>query len=834
MVTKGAWMAKDKGAFSWSYQRKIVILHRFSKWKLRGAHISVWAEIIPIEPETDNADAGIDDPFIIRFFTKRVNMKRSFMALVALSCTTGMVQANDNEPVDTLKTYQLQGVQVTSTRANNKTPMAFSNLSSDEIKKVNFGLDIPYVLSLTPSVTTTSDAGNGIGYTTLRVRGTDPSRINITANGIPVSDAESSTTFWVNMADFTSSVQSMQIQRGVGTSTNGAGAFGATINMQTENIGVRPFVGVDLSAGSYYSHKETVRFGTGLINDHWGLQGRLSNIGSKGYLDRASAKLNSYFLQAGYFGDNTMVKFITWNGMEETYHAWNYTSKYEQSLYGRQYNSCGEYYDENGNVHYYKNQTDNYHQQNYQLIWNQMFTPHWTLNTAVHYTRGDGYYDEYKSNKNLQDYGLSDTKFKTDLTRQKKMANDFYGAIASVTYNNLAGLQMVLGGGWNKYDGDHFGLVNWVKEPQKVLYPGYEYYRNNSKKTDGNVYGKVNWNFWQGMSAFVDLQYRHVNYKMQDPSDYYIANRSSEYVLNENFDFFNPKFGINYDITDNHKVYVSYAISHKEPVRNNYQNYWGTIDSKVNKNEKPVAEQLNDLELGYKYQSKAFSAGLNLYYMNYKNQFVLTGELDDIGEAKTKNFDKSYRMGVELEAAWKPVDWFRWDINATFSKNKVKDMTVGLDDGSVANLGTCDLAFSPSAILNNIFSFNYQGFSASIQSQYTSKQNLTNTGISAYNNYKEDGSFDQSVDMCLKEHFTTNVDLSYRFSLHCLGLKDATVGVTFYNIFSAKYDNNGWAAPSYRKGANGQVEAFCTEDLYEAGFAPSAPFNWMAHLSLNF
>ncbi len=761
-------------------------------------------------------------------------MKRSFMALVALSCTTGMVQANDNEPVDTLKTYQLQGVQVTSTRANNKTPMAFSNLSSDEIKKVNFGLDIPYVLSLTPSVTTTSDAGNGIGYTSLRVRGTDPSRINITANGIPVSDAESSTTFWVNMADFTSSVQSMQIQRGVGTSTNGAGAFGATINMQTENIGVRPFVGVDLSAGSYYSHKETVRFGTGLINDHWGLQGRLSNIGSKGYLDRASAKLNSYFLQAGYFGDNTMVKFITWNGMEQTYHAWNYTSKYEQSLYGRQYNSCGEYYDENGNVHYYKNQTDNYHQQNYQLIWNQMFTPQWTLNTAVHYTRGDGYYDEYKSNKNLQDYGLSDTKFKTDLTRQKKMANDFYGAIASVTYNNLAGLQMVLGGGWNKYDGDHFGLVNWVKEPQKVLYPGYEYYRNNSKKTDGNVYGKVNWNFWQGMSAFVDLQYRHVNYKMQNPSDYYIANRSTEYVLNETFDFFNPKFGINYDITDNHKVYVSYAISHKEPVRNNYQNYWGTIDSKVNKNEKPVAERLNDLELGYKYQSKAFSAGLNLYYMNYKNQFVLTGELDDIGEAKTKNFDKSYRMGVELEAAWKPVDWFRWDINATFSKNKVKDMTVGLDDGSVANLGTCDLAFSPSAILNNIFSFNYQGFSASIQSQYTSKQNLTNTGISAYNNYKKDGAFDQSVDMCLKEHFTTNVDLSYRFSLHCLGLKDATVGVTFYNIFSAKYDNNGWAAPSYRKGANGQVEAFCTEDLYEAGFAPSAPFNWMAHLSLNF
>lgn len=758
----------------------------------------------------------------------------SVMVLSALSSAVTTAQANNNEPVDTLKNYQLQGVQVVSTRADNKTPMAFSTLSQQDIKKVNFGLDLPYVLALTPSITTTSDAGNGIGYTSLRVRGTDPSRINITANGIPVSDAESSTTFWVNMADFTSSLQSIQIQRGVGTSTNGAGAFGGTINMQTENIGVNPFVGIDLSAGSYYSHRETVRFGTGLINNHWGLQGRLSNIGTKGYLDRASAKLNSYFLQGGYFNDKTMVKFITWNGTEETYHAWNYTSKYEQSLYGRRYNSCGEYYDDNGNVHYYKDQTDNYHQQNYQLIWNQTFSPLWTLNVAAHYTHGDGYYDEYKSNKNLQDYGLSDSKYKTDLTRQKKMKNDFYGAIASVMYDNQAGLQAILGGGWNKYDGDHFGLVKWVKAPQKVFYPGYEYYRNNAKKTDGNIYAKFNYELYHGLNAYLDLQYRHIDYKIQNPNDWYIENRNYDYVINDKFDFFNPKAGFNYQIDSHNKVYASFAISHKEPVRNNYQNYWGTIDSKENKNEKPVAERLNDLEFGYKYQSRLFSAGVNFYYMNYKNQFVLTGDLDDIGEAKTKNFYKSYRMGMELEAAYAPVDWFRWDINATFSKNKVKDMTVVLDDGTVANLGNCDLAFSPSTILNNIFTFKYAGFNASIQSQYVSKQNLTNTGMSTYNNYKEDGSFDQAVDMFLKEHFTTNVDLSYNFNLHCLGLKNGTVGITLYNIFNSKYDNNGWAAPAYRKGSNGQVEAYCTEDLYEAGFAPSAPFNWMAHLSLNF
>ena len=284
-------------------------------------------------------------------------MKRLFLGIAALVCA---VSVNAEETTaDSLLSVNLQDVQVVSTRASKKTPVAYTNVSQKELKSVNFGQDLPYLISLTPSVTMTSDAGNGIGYTSLRVRGTDPSRINITANGIPVNDAESATVFWVNMGDFASSVQSIQIQRGVGTSTNGAGAFGATLNMQTEDIGLKPYFGLDLSGGSYYSHKETLRFGTGILGGHWGIQGRISNIGSKGYLDRASTKLNSYFLQGGYFGDNTVVKFITWNGQEQTYHAWNYTSKYEQSLYGRTYNSCGEYWDEQGNVHYYDGQTDN-------------------------------------------------------------------------------------------------------------------------------------------------------------------------------------------------------------------------------------------------------------------------------------------------------------------------------------------------------------------------------------------------------------------------------------------------------------------------------------------
>ena len=758
-------------------------------------------------------------------------MKRLFGLAALFAVATAQASELDTQ-LDTLKSVELQNVQVVATRATHKTPVAFTNMSKEQLKAVNHGQDIPYLLSLTPSVTITSDAGNGIGYTSLRVRGTDPSRINITANGIPMNDAESAQLYWVNMGDFASSVQSMQIQRGVGTSTNGAGAFGATLNMQTENIGMTPYVGVDMSGGSYYSHKETVRFGTGLLDGHWGLQGRLSNIGSKGYLERASTKLNSYFLQAGWFGDNTVVKFITFNGVEETYHAWNYTSKYEQSLYGRRYNSCGEYYDADGNTRYYDNQTDNYHQQNYQLIWNQRLSNVLSLNTALHYTKGQGYYEEYKRKRTLFEYDLDPlmTWDKSDLVRQKKMDNDFYGVVASLIFDNHKDLQATVGGGWNKYDGDHFGLVKWVKNPATSLQPDHQYYGNTTKKTDFNIYGKVNYELFAGLNAFVDLQYRHVGVKMNGPTDEidWDTNKRIVYDMNESFNFFNPKFGLNYDITRNHKVYASYAIAHKEPTRNNFEN---NINAEL---EMPKAERLNDLEVGYKYQSTVFSAGVNFYWMNYKDQFVLTGEIDKIGEAITRNVPKSYRLGVEVEAALKPVEWFRWDVNATWSNNRVKGITVQLTDNSVADLGDQPLAFSPDWIANNIFTFKYKGLNASIQSQYISEQYMTNTGLKSYQTLDDNG---QPVDvsMMLDGHFTTNIDLAYNFKLPKFGIKDATIGITLYNIFSAEYDNNGWAAPAYTK-ENGKVVAtgWGTSDQYEAGFAPSAPFNMMAHLSVNF
>ena len=586
-----------------------------------------------------------------------------------------------------------------------------------------------------------------------------------------------------------------------------------------------------------------------MLGGHWGIQGRLSNIGSKGYLDRASTKLNSYLLQAGYFNDNTVVKLITWNGIEETYHAWNYTSKYEQSLYGRRYNSCGVMgYDDNGNPNsYYKDQTDNYHQQNYQLIWNQRITGELSSNVGLHYTKGQGYYQQFQSAATQMMYGMSwasyglstDDTVVDDLVDQQKMDNDFYGVVASLNYDNKKNLQVIVGGGWNRYSGDQFGHIVWVKpgvvttvcEPA-ALTPDFEYYRNHSRKTDFNVYGKATYEFVKGLNAFIDLQYRHVGYKLQDPTVMYGVNQDKRYVIDNHYNFFNPKFGINYDINARHKLYASYGIGHKEPVRNNFMQQIANPDRA---DTKASAERLNDLEVGYKFQSPTFAAGANIYWMNYKDQLVLTGELNAIGEALTKNLDKSYRLGVELEAAWMPVDWFRWDVNATFSKNRVRDMVVTLTDGTNVNLGDQPLSFSPDLILNNILTFSYKGMKASVQSQYIGDQYLTNTGFKEMECMDADGNKTYET-LLLKKHFNTNVDLSYHFSLRQMGIKEVTAGVTLYNVFSAKYDNNGWASPQLTND-NGSIKAvneWGVRDCGAAGFAPSAPFNMMAHVSVEF
>ena len=717
---------------------------------------------------------------------------------------------------DSLRVVNLNEVEIISTRATKTTPVAFTNVSKEQLKKQNFGQDLPYLLSMTPSAITTSDAGAGIGYTTLRVRGTDGTRINVTANGIPINDAESHNVFWVNMPDFASSVKDMQIQRGAGTSTNGAGAFGASINMQTGDFSLKPYAELNGSYGSFNTHKETVKVGTGLIDSHWSFDARLSNISTDGYLDRAEVGLNSFYLQGGYYNDNTSIKLITFGGKERTYHAWNYASKDEMKEYGRRYNSCGLMYtDDDGVQHFYNDQTDNYVQKNYQLLVNHNFTQQWNLNVGLHYTKGDGYYQEYKQDRSLEEYGMTsfehngETIEETDLVRKKAMDNGFGGGIFSVNYNNSR-LQASLGGAFNRYEGDHFGKVLWVENYIGSLDPDRDYYRNKASKNDGNIYLKANYELFDNFSVYADMQYRHITYKIYGQNDKWNETELQRLTINEKFNFFNPKGGLSWQINANNRLFGSFSVAHKEPTRNNY------TDGKFT--EFPKAERLFDYELGYTFANSWLHAGANLYYMDYKDQLVLTGELNEIGEAVAANVPDSYRMGVELMAGINLPCGFQWDINATLSKNRIKNFVetiYGYDDdwnslpGVQINHGTTHIAFSPDFILNNRFGYSYKGFEVALQSQYVSKQYMSNMDIE---------------DHRLDAYFVSNLNLAYTFKLP--KVKSITVGCTIYNLFNEEYENNGWASSDY----SNSVEH---RNNY-AGYAAQAGTNVLGHISLSF
>lgn len=743
-------------------------------------------------------------------------MRRNAMIVCLLMATTGaFAQAPEK---DSLQTVGLQEVEVIATRATAHTPVAYTNLSKEQLKKANTGVDMPYLLTFTPSVLTTSDAGAGIGYTSIRVRGTDATRINVTTNGIPMNDAESHSIFWVNTPDFASSLQDVQIQRGAGTSTNGAGAFGASINMQTQGISPTPYAEFSGSYGSFNTHKETVKAGTGIINGHWGFDARLSNVSSDGYIDRASVGLNTYFLQGGYYTDNTSIRLITFANKERTYHAWNYASKEEMEQYGRRYNSCGLMYeDEKGVQHFYEDQTDNYIQKHYQLLLNHRFNSQWNMNIGLHYTKGDGYYQEYKTRRTLVEYGLSPFVFddkevtKSDLVRKKAMDNKFGGGIFSFTYKGDR-LQATLGGALNRYNGDHFGRVLWVKSYVGDLNPDTDYYFNNATKNDGNIYLKANYELAKGVNAYMDLQYRHICYKIDGTNDKYnwLASEMQRLDIHEDFGFFNPKAGLSWQINPHHRLFVSFSEAQKEPTRNNYTD--GRFD------EHPKPERLLDYELGYTFAGKTFQAGANLYYMDYKDQLVLTGELNEIGEAMASNVPDSYRMGVELMANLRLPCGFTWNINATLSKNRVKNFTETLFENEeagteawVINHGNTPLSFSPDFILNNRFGYTYKGFEASLQSQYVSKQYMSNA---------------KQEECTLDAYFVSNLALAYTFKLP--KVKSMTVGCTLYNLFNEKYENNGYAGSGYYYDGDRKVR------YNYAGYAAQAGTHLLAHVSINF
>lgn len=709
---------------------------------------------------------------------------------------------------------------VIATRATQQTPIAFTNLSRDEISRNNHGQDIPYLISNTPSVVSTSDAGAGIGYTSVRIRGIDATRINVTANGIPVNDAESHSVFWVNMPDFASSVKDIQLQRGVGTSTNGAGAFGASMNLQTADFSHKPYAEVSASFGSFLTHKETLRLGTGLLKNHWTFDLRLSNIGTDGYIDRASAHLQSFYAQAAWVGAATSARLIAFGGKEQTYHAWNYASREEMELYGRRYNSCGYMYtDSAGMQHFYEDQTDNYVQTNLQLLLDHRFTNNWSAHLGAHYTKGDGYYQEYKTDRKLIEYGMlpyevnGEMVKRSDLVRKKAMDNHFAGAVASVNYHDNR-LRATLGGAANHYIGDHFGRVLWVKNYIGALDPNTNYYRNEANKTDANVYLRAEYLLGKGITAYADAQYRYIRYRIEGTNDKYNSYAGTGMQgldLNERFHFFNPKAGINWQANQHLRLFASVSMAHKEPTRNNYTDGYFT--------ELPRPERLIDYELGATYADKRWHVGANLYWMNYRNQLVLTGELNEIGEPVSANVARSYRAGVELQGGFSLPCGVEWKGNVTLSRNHIRDFKetiYGYDDdwnelpAAVIDHGDTHIAFSPEVIANSNLSYTWRGLRADLQTQYVGEQYMSNADVAEH---------------LLDDYCVTNLHLSYTFTPRRYA-RSIRVGASVYNLFNAKYESNGWASSEYLNTPDNRVNY--------TGYAAQAGTNFMTHLTLTF
>ncbi|WP_282786323.1 TonB-dependent receptor [Flavobacterium croceum] len=670
--------------------------------------------------------------------------KTKMVALV--STITFAVFAQQTKKQDTLKPKQLEEVIISSIRVSKKTPVTFSDLNQKEIAPRNLGQDIPILMNFMPSVVTTSDAGNGFGYTGIRVRGSDATRVNVTINGIAYNDSESSGTFFVDMPDFASSLQSLQLQRGVGTSTNGSGAFGASLNLLTESYSTKAYGEIANSFGSFNSHKHTAKFSTGLFSKKFEISGRLSWLKSDGYIQRASSNLKSYFFQSNYIGETTLLKLLVFGGAERTYQAWNGIDA-DKLQEDRTYNYSGLYFDENGNPQFYKNEVDDYTQHHIQLHWNERLTDKWHTNFALHYTKGKGYYENFKEDASYNSYNLTpqNGNTTTDLARQKWLNNDFYGLTFSINYKKEA-LDFSVGGAYNQYKGKHYGLVNWGVAilPSEIGKHYYDYFGN---KNDGNIYAKTYYAISKKWSAFVDLQYRNVTYT---------ANGIAVTDVQDQFHFFNPKAGINYLLNKQNTFYFSYAKAHREPNRNDYEN--GTV--------KP--EKLNDFELGWRCTKNTFSINWNLYYMLYKDQILLTGTIDDIGNPIRFNTDKSYRFGTEIDAKITISKHIQWLANTTISANKIQ---------STQSNSSSDISFSPNLIVGNQLIIKpFSGFKLMILNKFVGTQYLNNI---------------ESPQAKLNDYTTTDFNAIYTFTPK-IWFDTITISGLVNNVFAKQYSSNGY------------------------------------------
>ncbi|MBN2165345.1 MAG: TonB-dependent receptor [Marinilabiliaceae bacterium] len=710
-------------------------------------------------------------------------------------------------------------VFVYATRAGENTPVAHTSVSKEEITERNMGQDIPYLLSLTPSFVTTSDAGTGIGYTNFRIRGTDANRINITINGIPLNDAESHGVWWVNMPDFASSIEDVQVQRGVGTSTNGAGAFGASVNVKSNSLKRDSYSEISSAAGSFNTFKNTLKLGTGLINEHFSFDARLSKITSDGFLDRSWSDLKSFFVSGGYYSENTTIRINVFSGKERTYQAWNGIGP-ELLQKNITYNSCGEYYDNNGNIKYYENQTDNYQQDHYQLHLSHNLLEKLTLNAAFHYTYGRGCYEEYEDDTDLNEYGLNDYNAqvvsvnKTDLIRQKWLDNDFYGLTTSLVYSSDK-MELIGGGAWNNYAGRHFGNILWV-ENNVGIPGGYEWYRSNGDKTDFNAFVKMNYEIFSNLFLYADVQYRNIQYNLKGIDDKYYdysdGNGFFERDITQShiFNFLNPKVGIFYTINNSNRVYTSYSVANREPNRANY------IDA--NPLQMPTYETLYDVEVGYTYKTNMFNFGINMYYMLYDDQLVNIGQLNDVGASIMTNVDDSYRRGVELMFAYMPVRHIKWDVNATFSENRIAKYTQFIDVYDVETwewklqqaeeYSNTDISFSPSLIANSVVSLKpLQYLNMQLITQFVGEQYADNTS---------------NIESMIDSYFVNSIKLTGVINPNFADRIE--ISMLINNLLNAKYENNAWSYPYF----------VGNDKKYDIGLYPQAGINFMAGVSVKF
>lgn len=724
---------------------------------------------------------------------------KSVISTIASCLLLGSIYAQEQQ-IDSTKIESLEEVVLKHVRVDSDSPVTHSNVTKEELAARNLGQDIPILLNFLPAVVTTSDAGAGVGYTGIRVRGSDASRVNVTINGIPYNDAESQGTFWVDLPDFASSVESLQLQRGVGTSTNGSGAFGASLNILSDAVSEEAYGQIASSFGSFNTWKNTLKFSTGLLKDRFEVSGRLSKITSDGYIDRASSDLKSYFLQGAYAHGNTLIKALIFGGREETYQSW-FGIDAQTLETDRRFNPAGIYTNSNGEIQFYDQQVDNYAQDHYQLIWSQRWNSQWTSQASMNYTYGRGYFEEYVEDGDREFHGLpevvenGESVTTSDLIRRRWLDNDFYAFSGNATYNNN-GLELTSGIFLSDYMGDHFGEVIWARVPGDSEIRD-RYYFGTGDKGEFSIFSKASWRVNDQWTLFGDLQGRFVNYKTDG-----LTSDRVPLKVDQNYEFFNPKAGVTFQLDEVHQFYGSYGRANREPRRSDFEQ--GIFNS----------EKLDDFELGWRAATNRFTISSNLYYMDYTDQLVLTGALDDVGAPIRETSGSSYRLGLEVDAQWNVANSLVWRPNLALSSNKNRDF-VTTRDGELVNLGTTDISFSPSVIAGSII-------------EYAPAETLKLALLSKYVGEQYMGNVDSEVSK-LDSYFTNDLNVVYQVegipfieSLVLTGLVN--------NIFNVEYVSNGY----YFSFEDDFSNPGTITTVEGAGFYPQATINFLVGATVTF